>query len=222
MNQRLKHYVALADIFDYPDENFSTKVLEIRSFLLKYAPIGAEAFLPFVEVITNLGLLDQQELFIRSFDVQSLTTLDLGYVLFGDDYKRGELLVNLNREHREVDNDCGHELADYLPNVLRLLPKLQDDSLQLEFVEKILAPALVAMTAAFDKDRIVEKEKFYQKKYKTIIDRPVDQYTVYQRALKTLYIVLRQDFNFHVPESTEKTSDFLKNIGTEILLEENK
>jgi hypothetical protein len=33
-------------------------------------------------------------LFTRSFDVQAVTTLDLGYIVFGEDYKRGELLVN--------------------------------------------------------------------------------------------------------------------------------
>ena len=222
MNNRLIHYIKLADIFDYPDEDFTSKIFAVREFLWQYAPAAAKEMQSFVQVMTNASLLDQQELFIRSFDVQALTTLDLGYVLFGDDYKRGELLVNLNREHKAAENDCGNELADYLPNVLRLLPKLKDESLQLEFVEKILAPALTAMIAAFDKGKIEEKEKFYQKKYKTIIDRPVDQYTIYQQALKTLYIVLKQDFNFHVPEVSDKTSDFLKNIGTETLLEEDK
>ena len=45
---------------------------------------------------------------------QVLATLDIGYVLFGDDYKRGELLANLNQEHRKANNDCGTELADHL------------------------------------------------------------------------------------------------------------
>ncbi len=222
MNQRLKHYVWLADIFDYPNQDFVQKLKAASDFLNQYSPAAAFEFEPFVKVMTNLDLLGQQELFIRSFDVQALTTLDLGYVLFGDDYKRGELLVNLNREHRTADNDCGNELADYLPNVLRLLPKLLDESLQLEFVEKILGPALRNMINAFDKDSIDKKEKFYQKKYKTILERPIDQYTIYRNPLLVLHMLLQQDFNFHIPELSEKTSDFLKNIGTEILLEDEK
>ncbi len=222
MNTRLKHYIQLAEVFDYPNEDFNTKILDVDLLIREHAPTAAKALQPFIEVMTNMDTLAQQELFIRSFDVQSLTTLDLGYVLFGDDYKRGELLVNLNREHRAVNNPCGNELADYLPNVLRLLPKLQDDSLTLELVEKIIAPALMSMIRAFAMDRVEKKENFYRKKYKTIIDRPAQHYTVYQCALQTLYLVLKQDFNFHATEMTEKTSDFLKNIETEILIEDDK
>ena len=65
------------------------------------------------------------ELYLRTFDVQAITTLDIGYVLFGEDYKRGALLAGLSAEHKKVSNDCGIELADHLPNVLRLLPKME-------------------------------------------------------------------------------------------------
>ncbi|NND34126.1 MAG: hypothetical protein HKN76_16180 [Saprospiraceae bacterium] len=220
MNQAIRHYHDLADLLDYPDEGFSDKIKLTQQFLSKSYPHASVELEPFASYMTSVGLLDQQELFIRSFDVQSLTTLDVGYVIFGDDYKRGELLVNLNREHKAVQNDCGNELADYLPNVLRLLPKIHDDSFLLEFVEKILVPALQSMIRAFAKEEVVKKEAFFIKKYKTIIDRPTDQYCVYQHALKALYITLKSDFNFHVAEAPEKQSDFLRNISTEIILED--
>jgi nitrate reductase assembly molybdenum cofactor insertion protein NarJ len=206
MNHKIKHYIGLANIFDYPDGDFALSVREINEFLTRHYPTAAEEFQSFTDYMTHGSLLDQQELFIRSFDVQSLTTLDLGYILFGDDYKRGELLVNMNREHKAVNNDCGNELADHLPNVLRLLPKIQDGSFLLELVEKILAPALAAMIMAFEKDKIVEKEKFYMNKYKTIIDRPVEHYMIYQQALKALYITLKKDFDFHISETSDKQS----------------
>ncbi len=220
MNLELNHYKQIAEIFDYPGDSYTEQLLATNKFLVTNYPEAATEIQPFTAYMSGIDKLDQQELFIRSFDVQSLTTLDLGYVLFGDDYKRGELLVNLNREHRAVDNDCGHELADYLPNVLRLIPKLQDDSFKLEFIEKIVAPALIKMIEAFEDDQVESKEKFYLKKYKTIIKRPVNHYTIYRRALNALFIILKQDFNFYLRESTEKTSDFLKNIGTEMLLED--
>ena len=220
MNQAIRHYHDLADLLDYPDEEFAEKIKLTQDFLGRSYPHAAIELKPFVRYMTSVGLLDQQELFIRSFDVQSLTTLDLGYVLFGDDYKRGELLVNLNREHNAVQNDCGNELADYLPNVLRLLPKIQDDSFLLEFVEKIVAPALRSMIKAFDDDEVTKKETFFIKKYKTLIERPVNHYCVYQHALKALYLILKLDFNFHLPETVDRKSDFLKNIETEITLED--
>ncbi|MBK8501847.1 MAG: hypothetical protein IPL46_06355 [Saprospiraceae bacterium] len=220
MNEQLDHYIKVADVFNYPDEHFSSRVDQLQEFLAEYCSIAAQEFGLFKAVITKIPVLEQQELFIRSFDVQSLTTLDIGYVLFGDDYKRGELLVNLNREHRASNNDCGHELADYLPNVLRLLPKMEDDSIRFEFVEKMLAPAVESMIQTFEKEQVSQKEKFYEKKYKTIIDRPSDYYTVYQHALSALFKLLKQDFNFHFSDTTEQKSDFLKNITTEISLEE--
>lgn len=220
MNKLMKHYSKFANIFDYPDEDFSLIVQEVNGFLSKHYPAAAKEFQPFADRMLGINLLDQQELFIRSFDIQSLTTLDLGYILFGDDYKRGELLVNLNREHKALNNDCGNELADYLPNILRLLSKITDGIFLQEFIEKILAPALNHMINAFNKDRIIEKEKFYIKKDKTIIDRPVEYYTVYQQALKMLYIVLRKDFKFPLPETSDQDSDFLKNIVAEVSLED--
>jgi hypothetical protein len=45
----------------------------------------------------------------------------LGYVLFAEDYKRGDFLVKVKNEQRKVNNDCGEELADNLPNILTLM-----------------------------------------------------------------------------------------------------
>ena len=90
-----------------------------------------------------------QEIFTRSFDVQAITTLGVGYVMFGDDYKRGELLVNLNREHREAGVECGTELPDHLPNVLACSAGGRIRRSSAEFVEEILHPALRMMIEEF-------------------------------------------------------------------------
>jgi len=64
--------------------------------------------------------------------VQAVTTLDVGFILFGDDYKRGEMLVNISREIKEVGHDCGNELADHLPNILFLVSRMEDYELREE------------------------------------------------------------------------------------------
>ena len=61
------------------------------------------------------ALDEVQEVFTRSFDVQSITTLGVGYVMFGDDYKRGEMLVNLNRELRDAGIDPGPSFRTICP-----------------------------------------------------------------------------------------------------------
>ena len=219
MKYSIAHYQFLADIYEYPMEGYSKKVRAGQEFLDKNFPEAAGMLRPFTDYMVTLPLKKQEELFIRSFDVQSVTTLDLGYVLFGDDYKRGELLVNLNREHREVQNNCGIELADHLSNVLRLLPKMQDEELVEELARRIVAAALRRMIPGFDPEQIELKDKFYEKRHKTIIDRDEGHYTIYQKALEALHWLIKEDFGIVEIETPEEVSDFLKNIHTEVKLE---
>ncbi len=214
------HYDLIAGLFEYPESDFAQTVGEIQTQLDARYPEAGELLRSFTQLVSTASILEIQELFVRSFDVQAVTTLDLGYVLFGDDYKRGELLVNLNREHKAVDNDCFNELSDHMANVLRLLPKMQDETIVAELIEKMVAPAVKKMIREFDSDRIKAKEKSYKKHYKTLIDRPQDHYTIYQNTLKALYEILKRDFDFKdYAEPNEKSSDFLKSIDAEIAAE---
>jgi nitrate reductase assembly molybdenum cofactor insertion protein NarJ len=75
--------------------------------------------------------------------------LDIGYVLFGEDYKRGIFLVNIKKEQLKACNDCGTELPDHLPNLLTLLPKMEDKDLVEELIYSILIPAIHEMILKF-------------------------------------------------------------------------
>ncbi len=216
------HYDLLAAVYAYPEEDFTARVRSARDFLDGYLPEAGALFRPFADLMSLLSLSQQQELFIRSFEVQAVTTLDLGYVLFGDDYKRGELLVNLNREHWEAGNDCGVELADHLSNVLRLLPKIRDEALVEELARRIVWAALKRMIRGFEPEQIELKEKFYKKKYKTILERPGNNNAIYADALKALYCLLQFDFGFEERQLPEQVSDFLKNLRTEVKLEDDQ
>ena len=128
-------------------------------------------------------------------------------MLFGDDYKRGALLSNLNQEHSSAENDCRGELADHLPNLLRPIPKLKDQDLLDELVREILVPALMLMIREFDPERIGKKNASYQKHYKTLIDPAGGcDSTVYRRTLKAVLKVLARDFP--VTETMTKLSDW--------------
>ena len=124
----LADYELLSRLFIYPeDESYVKKIEDAYLYLTASLPESAEAMRPFTEFMADSTVQDMQELFLRSFDVQAITTLDIGFTLFGEDYKRGQLLVHLNREHREAGNICHTELSDHLPNVLRLLSKMKDE-----------------------------------------------------------------------------------------------
>src|SRR3990167_1274558 len=203
---KLAHYSQLADLFDFPGPEFIARGQNLLNCLRDHYPDAADEIKCFLDGIPS-GLKDQQELYTRTFDVQSITTLDIGYVLFGDDYKRAELLSHLTREHKQVGNDCGVELADHLPNVLRLIPRLIDSELVAELVSEILVPALMLMIREFDPSLLEKKNENYQKHYKTLIESaPGSDLTIYCRAFKTLLCLLKEDFQ--VTEVMEKLGDW--------------
>jgi len=206
-----EHYCQLAELFDYPGADYVVRGQRLVGLLRESYPDAAEEVERFLGGIPQ-ETLDLQELYTRTFDVQAITTLDIGYVMFGDDYKRAELLSNLTREHKQVENDCRGELADHLPNMLRLIPRLvasegADLELVDELVREILVPALMLMIREFDSERIEKKNASYQKHYKTlIVSPPGNELTIYCRALKALLQVLRKDFQ--VTETIARLSDW--------------
>ncbi len=217
------HYHLLAGLFEYPDAGFPEAVRQIKQFLDGAYPEAAGEIGKFLEYLPADDVIAMQELFTRSFDVQAIATLDIGYVLFGDDYKRGEMLANLNREHLAAKNDCGTELADHLPNILRLMSLLTDEELIEDLAYAIVGPALLEMIGEFDPERLEKKNESYRKHYKTLIDTPavqVEAVTFYKLALNALYLVLKQDFSRIEIMPLKRESDFLNSVGRENAIEE--
>lgn len=217
------HYRMMAPLFEYPDTEFPARVREILEYLSgRYSEAAAELG-RFFELLPSDDLQAMQELYTRSFDVQAATTLDIGYVLFGDDYKRGILLANLNREHRNASIDTGTELADYVPNLLRLMAVIEDEEVLQDLAYAILGPALLEMISEFSTERIEKRDISYEKHYKTLIETPAvatEAVTLYQFALKSLYAVLKQDFSLIETMPLQRSSDFLASVSRENKIEE--
>ncbi len=223
------HYERLASLFEYPQRDYPAHVRRAHALLENRYPVAAaqlEAFANHLLCEGDLFAVDElnalQEIFTRSFDVQSITTLGVGYVMFGDDYKRGELLVNLNREHREAGVDCGSELADHLPNVLRLMAKWKDQELVAEFAQEILHPALERMISEFGTERMTQRDELYKKHYKTLIASSAERGTIFREPLKALVAVLEQDFGLPKSDSPRQKPDFLQSIGRELEIESSE
>ena len=222
----LAHYERLAALFEYPESDYPIVVRALCDLLETRYPAAATELDAFARALPGDGealseeqLDEVQEIFTRSFDVQSITTLGVGYVMFGDDYKRGEVLVNLNREHREVGIDCGTELPDHLPNVLKLVARWQDPEICAEFVEEILHPALRMMIEEFGSNRMEDRNRLYEKHYKTLIASSEDRGAIFRIPLAALVAVLEEDFSFSPKEMTKPASDFLRSIDRELEIE---
>ena len=190
----MEHYSKLASLFNYPDKDLAANVEEIRTIIFNDYPENKDNIDAFSSYVKETTIEKQHEYFIRTFDVQALCYLDIGYILFGEDYKRGEFLVNLRNEHKKANSDCGSELADHLPNMLKLLPKIADRDLAEELGYCIIIPALKEMLKNFKDDS-----------------------NVYRKNLLTLLNVMETDFkdlNYNQFKINNKDkTNFLNNIN---------
>ena len=216
---RCRDYALLADLLEFPSAGFLKRVEITREAFRDRCPKAAAELDDFLALLPKDSIDAIQELHTRSFDVQSLTALDVGYVLFGEDYKRGELLANLSREHKAVENDCGVELGDHLTNLLRLLSKMPDAELMEEMVQELIGPAIRKMIAEFNPERVAKKDDVYRKHHKTVIEASQSGRLLYLHVLRAVEEVLIADFGLTDTPLIEQTSDFLKSVGTEMHIE---
>lgn len=192
--KNLEHYTLLAELFRYPKQDIKATVVEIQQFLDKKYPNVGEEFNRFSEFIANSTYPQIEEIFQKTFHIQAVCFLDIGYVIFAEDYKRGEFLVNMKAEQAKYNNDCEGELADNLPYVLRLLPIHKDEAFVNELVVMALIPALEKMLSEFSDQKTQIREKVMNKKQKVVIMEGIKDGNIYKNTLSALIMVLKKDF----------------------------
>jgi len=215
MHLTKKVYELYSYALNYPDEKVREKITELHICLDKNYPDASGMMNEFFEFAKATSIWKWEEIYTRTFDVQAISTLDVGYILFGDDYKRGELLANLNREHIKFENNSSTELADHLPNLLLLLSKHDDDDFKNDLVGLIIKPALKKIINEFETVNIEKKNKVYQKHHKTIIQQEKKYGTVYQSILKSLLMILDinyKDDNKNILNKKSFNSEFAKEM----------
>jgi nitrate reductase delta subunit len=97
----------------------------------------AKTFRPFLEGVRDMSLEDAQELYTRTFDINPVCTLEVGWHVYGEDYARGEFLVKMRQQLREYNLSESKELPDHITHVLALLchlPKQEADDLAARYV----------------------------------------------------------------------------------------
>ncbi|MCB0481003.1 MAG: hypothetical protein KDC83_06195 [Flavobacteriales bacterium] len=188
------HYPLLGKIFKYPDVGYKEEMHEVWDFLKYNYPQAAREMDSFIELIDRKSLYEVEEIFNKTFHIQAICFLDLGYVLFGEDYKRGAFLVQMKNEQRKVSNDCGDELPDNLPHVLTLINMTDDDEFRNQLAVLVLVPAIKKMLEEFEASRIEIRKRIMKRKHKAIILENLDGGNIYQKALNALLHVIQTDF----------------------------
>lgn len=142
---------ALADLLEYPDACWAERFDACRYLLNADGPELVETFRGFRTGVDSLSLSELQELYTRSFDLNPVCTLEVGYHLFGDTYKRGLFLARLRETEGFFALGQERQLPDYLPVMLRLVGRLDDGELRGALVNECLLPATEKMLDALGK-----------------------------------------------------------------------
>jgi nitrate reductase molybdenum cofactor assembly chaperone NarJ/NarW len=91
--------------------------------------------------VHELNLTEMEELFTRTFDINPVATLEIGWHIYGEQYERGTFLVQMRSRLRDLNIEEGTELPDHITSALRLLARVKEEEGKL-FIERYLAPAV--------------------------------------------------------------------------------
>ena len=138
----------LADLLEYPGEAWNARVEWCKQWVIAQEPTIAVPLIEFRRKVRTLSIEKLQELYTQTFDLNPVCTLDIGYHLFGENYKRGELLARLRETEASYEVGQANQLPDHLPVLLRLLVKLDDDELRAALIAELMIPALEKMIQA--------------------------------------------------------------------------
>ena len=138
---QINAYDALARILTYPTPDFSSRVDDCCDALRTISPESSVLVSEFIGQVGGMPLEDLEELYVKTFDMNPASTLDLGWQLFGEEYNRGLFLVKLRTLMQTYELGESSELPDHLTHVLAVLARM-DEETALDFATACIIPAL--------------------------------------------------------------------------------
>jgi nitrate reductase delta subunit len=145
-------YDLFANLLSYPTADLPHQAETCLAQLQPIHPDAAAALEKFSATLANRSRAQNEELYTVTFDMQPVCYPYVGYHLFGENYKRGAFMAQLNEAYHAFGYFAGDELPDHVPAILRFLA-LDSANRQGDFCQALLneglLPALGKMRQAF-------------------------------------------------------------------------
>lgn len=132
----------LADLADYPGAGLAGALEACPRALTEASPVVRELLAEFTTRACALTPARREEIYTASFDLQPDCTLNLGHHLFGEDWKRSSMLIELAPIMRRAGLETGGELPDHLCWLLRLLARSPGEAEVRDLVPCVVLPGL--------------------------------------------------------------------------------
>ena len=140
-------YASFADLLSYPTASTFAQAETCLVGLQDAHPEAVPAFENFLSALNQIELERLKELYTTTFDMQPVCYPYIGYQLFGESYKRGALMAQLNEAYHAFGFSAEHELPDHVSVALRFLA-LDAANREGEFCQSLLQSGLIP---AFEK-----------------------------------------------------------------------
>lgn len=145
-------YDLFANLLQYPTLATSLKAGHCYERLQRSHPAAASSLESFYHAMEQRSLQQMQELYTTTFDMQPVCYPYLGYQLFGESYKRGAFMAQLNEAYRVAGYSAEQELPDHIAVALHFVG-LNSADRQGDFCQALLnegmVPALEKMLKTF-------------------------------------------------------------------------
>lgn len=143
-----------ANLLEYPNEATLREAGLCLEQLKGIEPEAASLLESFYHGMQKRTLEKMQELYTSTFDMQPVCYPYIGYQLFGESYKRGAFMAQLNEAYHSSGHSAGKELPDHVAVILRFLAldrAMQEAEFGRVLLCEGLTPALKKMIEALGK-----------------------------------------------------------------------
>jgi nitrate reductase delta subunit len=146
-------YDSFSQLLAYPTAAIFQQARACLEQLRQSHPESACAMENVCRGLESLSLESLEELYTVTFDMQPVCYPYVGYQLFGESYKRGAFMAQLNEAYHACDFSAGQELPDHLSVALHFLGLssiVRADDFGRALLVEGLTPAVEKMLKAFD------------------------------------------------------------------------
>lgn len=146
---RSEIYDCLSDLLAYPAEAINERSARCVRLLTESDSPALPSMKKFSEYVEGSGVDQLQELYTRTFEINPVTALEVGWHIYGERYERGEFLVKMRQMLRDLDLEESSELPDHLTQTLKALGRLGNDDAKI-FAGRYILPAIDKMISGFE------------------------------------------------------------------------
>lgn len=162
MSARTLRYELLGALFAYPTTDYVAALNRCILVLDNAEGDAGRILRPLLERVESMTPAEVEEMYTRTFDINPVCTLEVGWHVYGEDYARGAFLVKMREMLRQHNLPESSELPDHLTHVLVLLGRLQGEEAD-HLASRYMLPALQKML-----DGMKEGEQPYKALLKTV------------------------------------------------------